>query len=142
MRKNIQQSLVILSMAYLITGCASLFSQQSQPITIKPQSGSQVSANVQCYVQNGRGSWMANVGESTFILRDNKMLQVNCYNEDHVLVGKTSIEPYYNKTNLWNIPLTLIPIAGIAGWIYDWTDGTTSEYPATVNVSMNNTVAK
>ncbi len=138
MNKFLQQLLTIVSVGYLMTGCASMFSGQSQPVKINASSGgSQLNSDVQCYIQNGRGSWTTNLGESTFIVRDNKPLQISCYNQDKTLVGKTSIEPYYNKTNLWNIPLTLIPAAGIAGWVYDGTNGTANEYPATINVNLN-----
>ncbi len=118
-----------------LLGCASMFSGQSQPVKII--SNSLIESDIKCNLQNGRGSWVANLGESTFIMRDNKPLQISCYNHNQELVGSTAINSYYNTTNLWNIPLTLIPAAGIVGWVYDGTNGTANEYPATININMN-----
>ena len=124
-----------------LLGCASMFSGQSQPVKINGAfTSNQVESDIKCSIQNGRGSWTANLGESTFIVRDNKPLQISCYNHNQKLVGSTSIEPYYNTTNLWNIPLTLIPVAGIAGLVYDGTNGTANEYPGTISVNMNQSV--
>lgn len=138
MKKLLLKLSSVLLAGNCMVGCASMFSGQSQPVKINATStNNQVKSDIKCSIQNGRGSWTANVGESTFIVRDNKPLQISCYNHNQKLVGSTSIKPYYNKTNLWNIPLTLIPIAGIAGWVYDGTNGTANEYPATISVNMN-----
>lgn len=140
MNKLVLKLSSILLVSNFIVGCASMFSGQSQPVKINAVSTSnQVESDIKCSIQNGRGTWTANLGESTFIMRDNKPLQISCYNNKK-LVGSTSIKPHYNTTNLWNIPLTLIPVAGIAGWIYDGTNGTANEYPGTISVNMNQSV--
>lgn len=128
----------ITSFGFFIGGCASMFSGQSQPVKVTAISKAPLESDIKCHMQNGRGSWITSLNESTFIMRDNKPLQISCYNREQELVGQTSIEPYYNKTNLWNIPLTLIPAAGIAGWVYDGTNGTANEYPGAITINMNN----
>lgn len=121
-----------------VAGCASMFSTETQPVKINATYNNHPETNVTCTIQNGRGSWTANAGESTVIRRDSRPLTVTCNNKDNTLMGSTSINSYYNTTNLWNIPLTLIPVAGIAGWVLDGTNGTANEYPGMVNIQMSN----
>lgn len=136
--KKLLQEFIFILICFFITSCASMFSTETQSIKITSNDNSQFNSNIMCHVQNGRGSWTLPLGESTAIRRDSRPLTVNCYNQDHTLVGTRSVPSIYNTTNLWNIPLTLIPVAGIVGWIVDGTNGTTNEYPTTVKVSMNN----
>lgn len=136
MNKSTTKALVITSVGMLMTGCASMFSTETQSVKITTND-SQPDPSIMCSIQNGRGSWMAPIGESIDIRRDSKPLAVNCYNQSHTLVGANSVPSKYNTTNLWNIPLTLIPAAGIAGWVLDGTNGTANEYPATISVNIN-----
>jgi len=133
MTKNFKKPLMLLSVGFLMTGCASLFSTETQSVKIASDSNS-ASANIICTVQNGRGSWMVPLGESVEIRRDSRPLAVICYDKNHNVVGSGSVPSQYNTTNLWNIPLTLIPAAGIAGWVLDGTNGTANEYPKSVNI--------
>lgn len=130
---NFKYSFILLSMGFLMTGCASLFSTETQSVKIASDNSS-TNMNITCTVQNGRGSWMVPLGESVEIRRDSRPLAVVCYNKNHTVVGLGSVPSQYNITNLWNIPLTLIPAAGIAGWVLDGTNGTTNEYPKSINI--------
>jgi hypothetical protein len=43
----------------------------------------------------------------------------------------------YNKTNLWNIGLTLVAVApGVVGWVWDGVDGNANKYPDVIDVKM------
>ena len=137
MNKSTTKALVIISVGILMTGCASMFSTETQAVRITSNGNEPSNSNIMCSIQNGRGSWMAPVGESIDIRRDSRPLAVNCYDKNHTLVGANSVPSKYNTTNLWNIPLTLIPAAGIAGWVLDGTNGTANEYPATISVNIN-----
>lgn len=136
MNKLLRQILLFSACASSVTGCASMFSSETQAVKIAPSGNSQPNSNIMCSIQNGRGSWTTPLGESTVIRRDSKDLAINCYDQNHTLVGATSVPSKYNTTNLWNIPLTLIPAAGIAGWVLDGTNGTANEYPGVINVNM------
>lgn len=137
MNKLSQKSLIIISAGVLMTGCASMFSTETQSVKVTPNGNNQLNSNIMCSIQNGRGSWTVPLGGSADIRRDSRPLTVNCYNQNHTLVGTNIVPSKYNTTNLWNIPLTLIPPAGIAGWVLDGTNGTANEYPATISVNMN-----
>lgn len=136
MKNSLQKLLLISSLGYLMTGCASIFSGQTQPIKINAATNNQIESSIMCNIQNGRGSWNANLGESVYIMRDSNPLQISCTNQSKTLTGSTVVNSYYNKTNLWNIPLTLLPAAGVAGWVYDGTNGTANEYPATIDINI------
>lgn len=125
----------VLSVVFSMTGCASLFSTETQ--SVKIASNSSTSTDITCTVQNGRGSWNVPLGESVEIRRDSRPLAVICYDKNHNVVGSGSAPSQYNTTNLWNIPLTLIPAAGIAGWVLDGTNGTANEYPKSVNIYVS-----
>ncbi len=127
--------------ATLMTGCASLFSTETQAVKINPKVDNQSISGVKCSVQNGRGYWMATGSDDVIIRRDSRPLAISCYNQNKTYIGSTSIASYYNTTNLWNIPLTIIPAAGIAGWVLDGTNGTANEYPASIDVNMHKTGA-
>ncbi|HLX54914.1 MAG TPA: hypothetical protein VKR58_13295 [Aquella sp.] len=130
--------LIPITLSVFLTGCASMFSSETQTVKIGSTTNNQVDPNILCTIQNGRGSWTANLGESTDIRRDSRPLRIKCYNKNNTLVGSTSVPSNYNTTNLWNIPLTLIPAAGVAGWVLDGTNGTANEYPHTISVNTNN----
>lgn len=128
---------LIIATGFTLGGCASMFSSETQPVKVNALVNNKPQPGLMCSVQNGRGSWATDSGESYVVIRrDSRPLAVNCYNQDKTLVGTASVPSYYNTTNLWNIPLTLIPAAGIAGWVLDGTNGTANEYPHEVDVNM------
>ena len=129
--------LIIVSGSFMCS-CASMFSTETQMVKITQSGSDSIDSGITCSIQNGRGSWMATVGTSTDIRRDSQPLAIKCYNQNKTLVGSTSVPSKYNTTNLWNIPLTLIPAAGIVGWVLDGTNGSANEYPSIINVSMMN----
>ncbi len=148
MRKLTTPSL-ILFLASTISGCASMFSGESQTIHLTQSPKSAAEPNVapeqqitSCLLQNGRGSWHAAPGDYVSLRRDGQALAISCYNNQQLLVAHTSVPPHYNTTNLWNIPLTLIPTAGIAGWVLDGTNGTSNEYPSTITLTAKAQNAK
>jgi hypothetical protein len=138
--KTIKRTYLLLTVAMLLNGCASLFSRETQAIYLAPNPHSESSATTGdqtialCRLQNGRGSWDAEPGTTVKVRRDGHELQVSCYDKQNLLITKSSIMPYYNTTNLWNIPLMLIPAAGIAGWVLDGVNGTSNEYPSVISV--------
>lgn len=121
----------------LTTGCATMFSGQTQTVQVNATINNAPVQNINCYVSNGRGNWNVMSSSSVTLRRDGNPLVVNCSNQNKTLYGVASIEPYYNTTNLWNIGLTLVYIVpGVVGWIWDGADGTTNEYPHTINVQL------
>ena len=123
--------------AVVLCGCASMFSGTTQPVQLNATINGQQVTDSYCTIQNGRGSWNAMAPDNVMVKRDANPLSISCMNQDKTLVGVTSVEPYYNTTNLWNIPLTFgFIITGVVGWVWDGVDGTTNEYPHTINVKM------
>ena len=132
-----KHNLAIILSCILFTGCATMFSGTTQPVQLNATMDGQQVTDSYCTVQNGRGSWNVMAPDNVMVKRDGNPLSISCANRDKTLVGTTSVEPYYNTTNLWNIPLTLAwIIPGAVGWVWDGVDGTTNEYPHTVNVKM------
>lgn len=134
--KNIN-TLMMISLGVMATGCATMFSGTTQAVQINATSNGQPMQEAYCTLQNSRGSWSAVSPDTVVIRRDGNPLSVRCTSKDNQMIGTASIEPYYNTTNLWNIPLTIAWILpGAVGWIVDGASGTTNEYQSTVSIRM------
>ncbi len=119
------------------SGCATMFSGTTQNVQINTTLNGQPLTGTSCTVQNNRGSWMSNAPDNVMVKRDGNPLAINCTSKDNAYFGTATVEPYYNTTNLWNIGLTLAWIVpGVVGWVWDGVDGTTNEYPHTINITM------
>jgi hypothetical protein len=131
-------NVLILSLVGVIsTGCATMFSGTTQAVHVNATSDGQLVLDAYCTLQNSRGSWNSMSPDTVVVRRDSNPLSVRCTSKDNKMVGTANIEPYYNTTNLWNIPLTLAWIVpGAVGWIVDGASGTTNEYQNTINVRM------
>lgn len=132
-----KQAIIILA-SLTISSCATMFSGETQQIQVNTTANNSITQNVNCTIQNGRGTWNITSSSVATIRRDGNPLIISCGNADKSLIGTTSIAPFYNTTNLWNIPLTLFFIVpGVVGWVWDGVDGTTNEYPKTINVALS-----
>lgn len=134
--KNLSLILMSLVSGNILSSCATMFSGTTQSVQLNTVTDGQPVFDSYCTVQNGRGSWSAMAPDTVVVRRDGNPLSVNCVSKDKLLMGTANIEPYYNSTNLWNIPLILFFYTGIVGFIVDGASGTTNEYPYALTIKM------
>lgn len=125
-------------LASALSSCATMFSGTTQPVQLAAtKTDGSPMLDAYCTLSNSRGSWSAMAPDTVTIRRDNEPISVKCIGSNGNYVGTGSFTPYYNTTNLWNIPLTIaFIIPGIAGWVTDGVSGTTNEYASTLNIKM------
>lgn len=122
----------------LLTGCASMFSTNRQAVQVVPLNAqNQVIADAVCTANNDQESYTLIAPNTPALHRGHESLTIKCVSQDGKLYGTTTVDSAYNKVNLWNIPLTIFVLPfGIAGWIIDYNNGSTGEYPSYINVDM------
>jgi hypothetical protein len=123
--------LVVVVVAGLASGCASITGTENQSISVqtREQAGGEVTGAA-CELTNNKGKWFVTTPGSVMIHRSNDDMQVLC-NKAGIEPGRGSVVSE-TKGSMWGN----IIFGGGIGAVIDHNKGTAYEYPAFIQIIM------
>ncbi len=117
------------------SGCATITSKETQPITVTTQANDgQPLDKVDCVLNNGSGNWLIITPAEVSIQRSAKDLMVECKKEGHADGFARAISR--TAAGMWG---NIILFAGV-GALIDHSTGTGYNYPSYIVVKMGTSV--
>lgn len=129
-----QRLLVILGLAGLLGGCASLIQGTTQPVSVAGKNNADAE-NTRCVFSNGYGQWTGKPGEPVAVHRNREPLKVECANPKQQ--GSAQADAVFKDQFLF---LDLLLDFCILSCPIDAGTGAWHEYPASLPVLMRYTV--
>jgi hypothetical protein len=127
-------TLALLSAATMATGCASIVSGTSQPVSVETRSadGTQVTG-ANCRLNNNKGTWFLTSPGSTSVSRSFEALNVQC--------DKQGLEPGLAtvKSSTKAMAFGNVLLGGPIGAGVDMATGAAFDYPNLIAVTMGRT---
>lgn len=120
------QFMVLPGLAFLLSGCASVISQDVQPLSLAVTCKG-VNFPSRCTASNSKGSWRFNTPQTRWVARDSEPLTIVC---DSPSVGKYGVvqHPGVNPASFGNIL-----IGGLVGVAVDATNDVFWSYPERIS---------
>ena len=127
------KTLLILVIAFMVTGCATVFNGTMTDVTILTRFDKDQD-NTYCTLTNEEGSWGTSVGVPASVHRDGENLFVSCENgtQTGTTSAKSSLEGGYIAANLIVGGGILFPITTLI----DAGTNAAFEYPSVISVRM------
>jgi len=129
------KALSVIAMLSLMTGCASIVSDKTQPIKVEAmtESGEQVT-NAQCDLQNDRGAYDVTASKTVFVRKSAGDLTITCTAPDQPqadgkLISRTGGAVFGN-----------ILFGGVVGAVIDTASGVAYNYPEWVQLVFGRTL--
>jgi len=121
---------ILIAIAVLITGCASITSSKLQPVSVQTVYENEEIAGVGCSLTNDAGKWFVTTPGSVTVQKSTGDMLVDC-KKDKVIVGS---ETLVSKAQgmLW---ANIIAGGGI-GYVVDRNTGAGFDYPNSVTVML------
>lgn len=122
--------ILVLSLAALLGGCASITGTQDQSISVQATQGSTIISGASCTLSNDVGKWYVKTPGSVSVKKSTADMTVECAKYDasgsEKLVSKANV-------NVWGNVL----IGGMIGYVVDRNSGAGFDYPEAVTVRLN-----
>jgi hypothetical protein len=116
-------------LASLLTGCASISGERTQPITVQTLFDNKEVAGVGCTLNNDAGSWFVSTPGSVVVHKSTGDLAISCKKE--VLTGQQTLISKSNGAVWGNIIA-----GGVVGYVVDRNTGAGFDYPGTVTIAL------
>jgi hypothetical protein len=121
--------ILVLSIAVLLTGCASITGSQEQPISVQATQGSTIVSGASCTLSNDVGKWYVKTPGSVSVKKSTGDLMVECAKNDasgnEKIVSKANV-------NVWGNVL----IGGLIGYAIDRNSGAGFDYPEAITIKL------
>ncbi len=129
--KNLKLILIIAASSTVLSGCATITGNSSQPVSVQAYDTHQTPlTGVKCKLTNDKGTWYTNAPDSVMVQKSAGDL--------HVVCEKPGLEPglakVVSKVNAGMFGNIIV--GGGVGAIIDHTKGTAYNYPSVLNVVM------
>ena len=132
-RNQCSVRVLVISMAILGSGCASMTGSSDQTISVEARSNEGQVSGAMCELDNDKGKWFVSAPGSTRISRSNEDLIVTC-KRDGLMPGIVTVESTTKGSMAGNILL-----GGFIGAIIDHNTGAAYQYPTLIQVMMGQT---
>jgi hypothetical protein len=122
--------IMLLLMASILTGCASITGSKNQPISVNAVCAGEPVDGANCTLMNDKGSWYVKTPGSVMIQKSYGDLAIDCRKGSSAASGK-----FQSKSNggVWGNILA----GGVIGYAVDAGSGAGFDYPPTMTVSLN-----
>lgn len=128
------KTILLAATLFALTGCASVMTELSPPMSIVAMRGEQIDAAAQCTATNKEGSWVTSGNGTVGIRKSASDLKVECRNNLDKTTGVASVESStagrYIAANFILLDLCTISC------IVDFSTGAIYEYPSQIKVPM------
>ena len=111
----------------LLSGCATLFDDNTQEVNVRLLCGERVVA-ASCNLQNGKGSWRLHTPGKTTVTNDNSSLEITC---------KAYLTPSFTVSVLPKPSISMLGnvlVGGVVGAAVDVYSNTGMKYPENINI--------
>jgi hypothetical protein len=120
---------LVVSLAVLLSGCASITGSSTQPISVQTTQGASIVSGVSCTLTNDAGKWFVKTPGSVTIKKSTADLMVECAHND--VSGHDHVESKAN-VNVWGN----IVAGGLIGYVVDRYSGAGFDYPKLVTIEL------
>lgn len=128
-KREIMKKLIPLLGAVVLTGCASISGQPTQPLTVTTLHNNQEITGVSCTLNNDAGSWSIVTPGTATVRKSTGDMTIICRRD--ALAGDSTIVSKSN-TAVWGNILA----GGVIGYVVDRNTGAGFDYPATAAVVL------
>jgi uncharacterized protein YceK len=115
--------------ALALSGCASIISEKTQPVSVQTIMDNKEVAGIGCVLQNDEGKWFITSPGSTVINKSTADMTVDCKNDK--TIGHDVVVSKSNGSVWGNILL-----GGGVGYIVDRNTGAGFDYPTVITVEL------